>query len=239
MSERFTPEGEMKSPAEIFAIRKVNECGPQFADQYPQIAQDAAVISTLEIAQKYNVSELYGVNEEIARSIVKKALQTLLPQEQRREVFAPRLGETHREAGKKLYAEGKGLFGMSEEQKAQAHRRENKVKGGQALRDQNKGIFAMDQETRKENALKANASHENSWFGGDRVDGLNEAEYALELAENIDYTISSGPRSGFLDYRKLTDAINQRYSNERTKEATQAFFERIRAKRKKENKKPL
>ena len=237
MPERFTSESTTKSQAEIFAIKKVNECGPQFASSHPQIIEDAPKITLAEIARKYNVAGLFGVTEKIALSIVKKALQVLLPAETRKELFEPRLTETKKRTGTQTLEEGIGVFGMTESEHSDAGKT-----GGSAARDRKKGIFKItDHEEFREAARFASkksneVAHSNYWFGGKIVDGMDRGTYALHLASLPEYQLAKGQFVGSPDYLKIMAAVNEKYGTNHSRTATKGFFENEKVRKRKKEK---
>ncbi len=234
MPEHFTPERTRKSHAERFAIQKVNECGPQLALSHPQIIDDARSMPLTEIVVKYNVAKLFGVTSTIVKSIVAKALQVLLPAEDRKELFAPRLTETKKRTGARTLEEGIGVFGMTESERRDA----GKV-GGSAARDSKKGIFKITdpEEFRKAAKLASKKAQEttrsNSWFGGKIVDGMDRGSYALYLASLTEYQLTKGYFVGSPDYSKIMAAVNERYGTNHSRIATKGFFENEKVRQRK------
>jgi general stress protein YciG len=184
---------------------------------------------TLAIAQKYKVAEEFGVTEVIATSIVKKALQTLLTPDERKELYTPRVRESQRAAGLRDKELGVKLFGRSPEKM-----RADSQRAGTAAKEKGTGIFAMTREQLSELGKKAgNAPREGGWFKRKIVDGMDEGTYALSLLSDPEFKPVSGPP----DYTKIMEAVNAKYGNNRSRSATKGFYEneRVREKKKKQD----
>lgn len=211
--------------AEMHAVRLVEEHGPTLAAECPEIVEDARTITTLEIAQKYDVAGRFGVTETIAKSIVKKAIQTLLTADERKELYSPRILEAKRAAGQRSKEQGTALFGRSPEKKTADSQRAAAV-----AKEKGVGIFAMTKEQLSEAGKKAgNAPRTGGWFKGREIEGMDEGTYALSLLNNPEFRSPSGPP----DYTKIMGAVNERYGNNRSRSATKGFFENERVRQKK------
>lgn len=221
MPEHPTSGGEFRSAAEQFAIQKVNECGPEFASSHPQITEDASTMSLKEIARKYKVADMFGVTEEIATNIVKKALHQLVPPEERNTLYEPRLSQARRDAGLRSLEKGKGIFGMSDAKRIEARKRASSV-----ARERGVGIFGMSKEELQQAGEKSQeTTRKNEWFGGKIIDGMDEGTFAKHLASLTEYQLSTGPFVGSPDYTKIMTEVNARYGKSRSRAATKGFFE--------------
>lgn len=231
MSEKFTPYETARGEAERFAIRKIKECGPQLAEEYPEIVEDARKgMKFAEIAEKYHVADKYGVNDKIALSIVREALQTLLSQEERKAIYEPRLTEVRRRTGSKTKEQGIGLFGRSPEKRVA----DSKQSSARA-KEMGVGIFAMTREQLQSAGRRgAEVIKSNSWFSDPIIDGMSSGQYALYLYEQPEYRRGPDDRfAGSPDYTKIMNAVNSKYGKDFSREATKGFFENERVRRKK------
>jgi hypothetical protein len=226
MSERPIARGEILRHKERFALSKIKECGPRFATLYPQIVEDIKSLNSKEIAQKYNVAALFGVTETIAESIVKTALRELIPTDERDKIYGPRLHNARSKSGNQLYEQKRGIWGMTDEERAKVHSPENKSLGGQAIKSRKLGIFGMTDEERTLNLKKAYAARTDNWFGGKIIDGMDEGTFAQHLSDIPEYRISVGKHAGFLDWEKIVTAVNEKFKNNRSRGALRGLLER-------------
>lgn len=231
MSERPMPEEIIKGEKEKMALFLVRKFGPQFAEKHPEIVQDVRDgMAITEIAKKYKVEEIYGVTSEIARGIVGHAIRSLMSPEERDFIYAPKRSETGRYVGLKTMREKKGLFGMTPEQMVAAGKA-----GGAKCRALGKGVFAMTSEELSAASRKGNEKPKSdSWFAGEKINGMTEGDFANYLASLPEYQLDSGYFKGSPDYTKIADAVNVVYGRNRTRSATKGFFEneKVRARRK-------
>ena len=111
MSEtRGRPMDVSRSEAEKFALRRINECAPDFALNHPQIVEDLRTMTVEDVAKKYNVEELFSVTLQIAKGIVNRAIRIILTPEEIKELYGPRLIKLHREVGLNSFANGLSIF---------------------------------------------------------------------------------------------------------------------------------
>ena len=233
MSEtRGRPMDVSRSEAEKFALRRINECAPDFALNHPQIVEDLRIMTLEDVAKKYNVEELFSVTLQIAKGIVNRAIRIILTPEEIKELYGPRLIKLHREVGLNSFANGTGLFGITAEERKAASIKAGR--GGSVTLERGVGLFGMDREARVAASKKAHAVRGDGWFDGKIVDEMNEGTYAKHLASLSEYQISSGQFKGSPDYTKIMNAVNLLYGKNRSRSATKGFFEneKVRAKNK-------
>jgi hypothetical protein len=135
--------------AEVTAIRLVEQHSPTFAQEHPEIVEDAKTLNHAQVAAKYGVSERFGVTDAIAKSIVAAALRALLTPEQRVEIITPRVIERRRELGRESQGKGTGLFSRSQEKIEEDAGNAGKI-GGAVSRDKGVGLFARSADQRKQ-----------------------------------------------------------------------------------------
>jgi len=126
------------APEQITAIKKEVLLGRELQVLYPEIAEDYRKGMThKEIVEKYNITGQFGVDEEFAKNTVGYSIRGIL-----RAMFdlkpysglitdkeeLERLAQDHNiEGGRKTYEQGKGIHGMSEEERIEASRKGGKI----------------------------------------------------------------------------------------------------------------
>jgi len=235
MPEQQTPPdvaiAQIRSESEKKALQLINEYGPQFAEKFPNIVEDVRNGLTIkEIAKKYKVCEMFGVTDAIARSIVAFATRKHVSPEERDFIYSPaRVDRAHKNALTTMRNKT-GLFGMTQEQRHSAG-----VAAGNKSKELGRGIFAMTSKQLSEASRKGSEKPKsNSWFFGEKINGMLEGEFANFLASLPEYQLNTGYYKGSPDYTKIADAVNVVYGRNRSRSSTKGFFEneKVRAKRK-------
>jgi len=159
---------------QLTAIRKAEIIGKILAEAYPEITTDYRNgASQLEIAEKYIPLEV-KISSSVARTAVANALKSLLSDLESYALYKSHLHDSGSASGQYLFQEGKGIHGLSLEERSSAARKgyaaglgklESKVHsyfssiGGRRsarrsarLRD---GIYALTTEQRAEQGRKS------------------------------------------------------------------------------------
>jgi hypothetical protein len=148
-----------KTPANMKAIKFAKKNGRDLQMRHPEIADDyRAEVNRAGIVKKYDLCNLYNIGEQTALTLVHYALagndqninfpiyEGLIPREEMKI-----LSRQHQVAqGKKLKADGKGIWGRTPKQK-----KKDNVHAGTSSYDQKKGLHGLSEKRKKKVAKKA------------------------------------------------------------------------------------
>ena len=129
-SRTINLEYEGLTPGQITSIKIGVQIGKDLQGLYPEIAEDYRKGMTYkEIVKKYNITEQFELSERTSQTAVRFSIRGIV------EIFGlesysglitdeeelERLAKTHKiEGGKRLYEQGKGIHGKSEEEMREA-----------------------------------------------------------------------------------------------------------------------
>jgi len=229
MPEELTHNFEEDSPQltseQRFGLKQAEVSSKQLLDmeEFSQILEDYwKGLTFKEMITKHGICKKFGVSESWAHRIVYLAIREVVPEEDRKLVRETYEKDKKGRGGLETQIQGVGVFSLTSDD----HKKHG-GRGGSKSRDRGHGVHGLSSQKLSEFGKKAQTSSETppilkplKALGREEWDrttkhpelNLTEVEYCMALAEDREYKHKKGSNKGTVDYKKVANELDKRFS---------------------------